>query len=99
MRFYVLPVGSCEDDKGKIFSRGKDDGEKIVAPNWVGLICANGLNILIDTGMHPIHIQNSKATFEGTKYENIIIPMMNKEDFVINQLKLPYYQYITRSFI
>jgi len=88
MRFYVLPVGNCEDDKGKVFTPGKDEGVRVVAPNWAGLIQTQRLNILLDTGMHPIHIENPDATFKGTQYEELIIPMMNKEDSILYQLEL-----------
>jgi len=88
MKFYVLPVGNCEDDKGKVFTPGKDEGLRVVAPNWAGLIQTQELNILIDTGMHPIHIENPYATFKGTQYEDLIIPKMNKEDSILYQLDL-----------
>jgi N-acyl homoserine lactone hydrolase len=87
MKFYVLPVGKCEDDKGRVFTPGKDEGVRIVAPNWVGLVQAFGLNLLIDTGMHPIHIERPDATFAGTIYENNIHPIMDEEDTTLQQLK------------
>jgi N-acyl homoserine lactone hydrolase len=87
MKFYVLPLGSCDDDKGKVFTPGVDEGLRIVAPNWAGLIQVHGLNILIDTGMHPDHIQNPKVTFAGTEYEELILPIMQEQDSILYQLR------------
>lgn len=87
MKFFVLPVGACDDDKGKVFTPGYGEGLRVVAPNWVGLVQAFGLNILIDTGMHPVHIQHPDATFAGTPYETLILPIMREEDSVLHQLK------------
>ncbi len=87
MKFYLLPVGYCDDDKGRVFTPGKDEGVRVVAPNWAGLVQAHGMNILIDTGMHPIHIEKPEATFAGTQYEKNILPIMGKEDTILYQLK------------
>jgi N-acyl homoserine lactone hydrolase len=86
MKFYVLPVGCCDDDKGGVFTPGKDEGVRMVAPNWAGLVQAHGLNILIDTGMHTVHIDNPGATFAGTRYEKLVFPIMHKEDTILYPL-------------
>ena len=47
----------------------------------------HGLNILIDTGMHPVHIEKPDATYADTPYEKLILPMMDERDTVLYQLK------------
>lgn len=86
MKLYVLPLGSCKTDKEKVFTPGKDEGVWIEAPIWASLIQVESLNILIDTGMHPIHIKVPQATFAGTPYAEWIHPLMREEDIVVNQL-------------
>ncbi len=86
MKLYILPVGACDDDKGQVFTPGYGEGLRVVAPNWAGLVQVDGLNILIDTGMHPIHIQKPEATFAGTPYETLILPIMREQDTVLHQL-------------
>lgn len=86
MRFFVLSLGANDDDKGKVFTPGRDEGKRVVAPNWAGLVQAGDLNILIDTGMHPVHIDNPAATFEDTPYEEWIIPIMTEQDTIVYQL-------------
>lgn len=86
MKFFVLPVGKCDDDKGLVFTPGQDDGKRMIAPNWAGLIQVDGMNILIDTGMHPVHITTPLTTFQGTRYEKLICPMMDEEDFILHRL-------------
>lgn len=88
MRFYVLPLGKCDSDKGRVFTPGQGEGKRIIAPIWAGLVQVNDLNVLIDTGMHPVHIKSPQATFKGTRYETLICPEMNKSDFILNQLEL-----------
>lgn len=86
MKLYVLPLGSCGNDKEKIFTPGKDEGEWIEVPIWASLIQAEGLNILVDTGMHPVHIEDPQATFADTPYVEWIRPMMREEDTIVNRL-------------
>ncbi len=86
MKFFVFPLGICNDDKGLVFTPGKDEGVRINTPNWAGLIQAEDLNILIDTGMHPDHINNPLTTFAGTYYEELICPIMTEEDSILHQL-------------
>jgi len=86
MKLYVLPLGSCGNDKGKIFTPGKDVGVWIEAPSWAALIQREDLNILIDTGMHPVHIKDPEATFGDSQYRKWIRPHIREEDTVVNRL-------------
>ncbi len=87
MKFFVLPLGNCDNDKGLVFTPGQGDGLRIQSPIWAGLIQADHLNILIDTGMHPDHIANPKSTFASTYYEDLICPVMSEQDFILNQFE------------
>lgn len=86
MRLYILPLGSCECDKGRVLTAGSGVGERIIIPIWASLVQVEGLNILIDTGMHPVHIENPQATFGGTPYADLIVPLMKEEDRIENRL-------------
>jgi N-acyl homoserine lactone hydrolase len=86
MRFYVLPLGQCDCDKGLVLTPGSGEGERIIIPIWASLVQVEGLNILIDTGMHPVHIENPQATFGGTPYADLIVPIMTEEDRIENRL-------------
>lgn len=80
MRLFILPLGHCGNDKARVFTPGKDEGSWIRVPIWACLIQAGGLNVLVDTGMHPVHIHDPEATFRGTDYEAWIRPEMQEED-------------------
>lgn len=86
MRLYILPLGSCDCDKGRVLTPGSGEGERIIAPIWAALVQVEGLNILFDTGMHPIHIKDPQATFGGTPHADSIVPIMKEQDRIDNRL-------------
>lgn len=86
MRYYILPLGWCDCDKGLVLTPGSDVGERIIIPIWASLVQVEGLNILFDTGMHPVHITDPQATFGGTSYADLIVPIMKEEDRIENRL-------------
>lgn len=86
MKLYILPLGRCGNDKEKVFTPGIDQGVWIDVPIWAALIQSQGLNILLDTGMHPVHIDRPESTFEGTSYAQSIIPRMVEADSLQNRL-------------
>ncbi len=86
MRFYILPLGLCDLDKGRTLTPGSGDGERIIVPIWASLVQVEGLNILFDTGMHPAHIANPRATFGDTPRGDLILPLMKEEDRLENRL-------------
>jgi N-acyl homoserine lactone hydrolase len=86
MRLYILPLGGCDCDKGRVLTAGSGEGERVIAPIWAALVQVGGLNILIDTGMHPIHIQDPQATFRHTPHVDLIVPVMNERDRIENRL-------------
>ena len=87
MKLNILPLGYCGNDKEKIFTPKKDYGEWIEVPIWATLIQSDNLNILVDTGMHPQHIEEPGATFAGTPYEGWILPKMDWADSLNSRLE------------
>lgn len=86
MRLYILPLGQCDCDKGRVLTSGSGEGQRIIIPIWASLVQVAGLNILFDTGMHPVHIEDPHATFGGTPYDDLIVPIMKEEDRIENRL-------------
>jgi len=86
MRLYILPLGECDCDKGRVLTRGSGEGERITIPIWAALVQVEGLNILFDTGMHPDHIRDPQATFGNTPFANLIVPIMREKDRIDNRL-------------
>ncbi len=86
MRLYILPLGECDCDKGRALTPGSGEGERIVIPIWAALVQVEGLNILFDTGMHPVHIADPQATFRGTPFAAFITPLMKEKDRLENRL-------------
>jgi N-acyl homoserine lactone hydrolase len=86
MKYYILPLGECDCDKGLVLTPGSGTGERIIIPIWASLVQVEGLNILFDTGMHPVHIKDPHATFGGTPYDPLIVPIMKEEDRIENRL-------------
>ena len=87
MRLYLLSLGYCRVDKGRILTPGIGEGEPIDTPVWAALLDSPAGWVLIDTGMHPVHIQDPDATFRGTPNEDLIQPVMTEDDTVVNRLK------------
>jgi N-acyl homoserine lactone hydrolase len=86
MRLYFLPLGECDCDKGRVLTPGSGDGERVTLPIWAALVQVAGLNILFDTGMHPVHIEDPRATFAGTPNADLIVPIMHEADRLEHRL-------------
>ncbi len=86
MNLYLLPLGSCRVDKGVALTPGVDVGEFINTPVWAALLDTPVGWVLVDTGMHPIHIEEPDATFKDTPYAGKIQPIMEQEDFIVDRL-------------
>lgn len=87
MRLYILPLGECDVDKGGVLTPGLDEAVWWTIP-IVGYLIQldDGRNILIDTGMDKVHIDDPEATFGGTAFGEVLKPRMNDEDYVVNRL-------------
>jgi N-acyl homoserine lactone hydrolase len=86
VRVYLLPLGSCRVDKGRVLTPGVGEGEWVDTPVWATLLETPRGWVLIDTGMHRVHLEDPGATFRGTGFEGLIEPRMSEEDLLINHL-------------
>lgn len=86
MRLYVIPSGSVRIDKGAVFTPGIDDGVLIEIPVPVYLIRTDeDENILVDTGLHPAHVNDPHYSF-GLENADLILPRMQSEDRLEHRL-------------
>ncbi|MDP9363705.1 MAG: N-acyl homoserine lactonase family protein [Chloroflexota bacterium] len=87
MRLYLLDLGRCDVDKGRVLTPGSGEGERVVIPIVGYLIEADdGRRILVDSGMHKKHVEDPDATFGGTPFGEALTPIMRPEDDVVHRL-------------
>lgn len=87
MRLYILHLGNCRVDKGGVLTPGLDEGVWWTIPIVGYLIQTDeGRNILVDTGMDKVHVENPDATFGGTPFGEVLKVEMSDEDYVVNRL-------------
>lgn len=87
MRLYILHLGNCYVDKGGVLTPGLDVGTWWTIPIVGYLIQTNdGRNILVDTGMDKVHIEDPDASFGGTAFGEVLKVQMTEDDYVVNQL-------------
>jgi N-acyl homoserine lactone hydrolase len=87
MRLYILHLGNCHVDKGKVLTPGLDEGVWWTIPIVGYLIQTDdGKNILVDTGMDKVHIEHPDATFGGTPFGDVLKVEMTDDDYVVNRL-------------
>jgi N-acyl homoserine lactone hydrolase len=87
MRLYVLELGCCDVDKGAVLTPGSGDGLRIMIPIVGYLIQTDdGVNILVDTGMHRRHIADPLATHRGKPFAEVLKIIMRPEDDVAHRL-------------
>jgi N-acyl homoserine lactone hydrolase len=80
MQLYVIDGGTIAIDKGVVFTPGIDEGVMIDIPVPVYLIrTETGDNVLVDTGMHPAHVDDPHHGF-GEEAASVILPKMRQED-------------------
>ncbi len=82
MKLQILHLGNCDVDKGRLLAPGVDDGLHVVIPIPAFLVeTDDGSRVLIDTGMHPKHIDDPDATFgDEPEVAAILRPVMTRED-------------------
>jgi N-acyl homoserine lactone hydrolase len=89
LHLHVLHLGYAWCDKGAIFTPGLGDGQRIRVPVPGYLIQTDrGERVLVDTGMHPVHIDDPGHTFAGTDLADAIWPEMTHEQRLEQQLAL-----------
>jgi N-acyl homoserine lactone hydrolase len=87
MRLRILFLGEACIDKGAVLTPGVGDGQRIHIPIPAYLIQTDdGKNILIDTGMHPNHIEDPEYTFRGQEFSKVLTPVMRAEDSIVCRL-------------
>ncbi len=87
MRLSILHLGNCDVDKGEVLTPGLDQGTWWTIPIIGYLIQTDdGRNILVDTGMDKVHIEDPDATFGGTPFGEVLKVRMRPEDYVVNRL-------------
>jgi N-acyl homoserine lactone hydrolase len=86
VRLYLLPLGYCRVDKGRVLTPGVGEGEPIDTPVWAALLDTTVGWVLVDTGMNSVHIEDPNATFRGTGYADLIQPVMAEDDAIVNRL-------------
>jgi N-acyl homoserine lactone hydrolase len=80
IRLYVIPAGTLRIDKGAVFTPGIDDGVLIEVPVPVYLVRTDeDENVLVDTGMHPAHIDDPFYSF-GLENADTVEAWMQPED-------------------
>ncbi len=88
MRMALLPGGFVSLDKGRVVTPDVDVGVRVQVPVWSALIeTDDGRRILLDTGMHPDHIANPDATYEGTPAAGRMSAVMTLDDLLPNRLQ------------
>ncbi len=87
MKLYLLNLGRCDLDKGKILTPGSEQGRWIRIPIVAFLIeTDDGHRILVDTGMHREHINDPEATFRGRRISKYLSPRMAEADDIRHRL-------------
>jgi N-acyl homoserine lactone hydrolase len=87
MKLTILFLGECCIDKGRVLSPGVDDGKRVHIPIPAYLVqTGDGKNILIDTGMHKVHIDDPEYTFRGLEIGSVLLPAMRPEDYLVRRL-------------
>jgi N-acyl homoserine lactone hydrolase len=87
VRLFVLHAGWADVDKGAILTPGSGDGTVVRIPVPMYLVeHDDGSRTLIDTGMHPVHVEDPDHTFGGSPLEDAIAPIMRPEDRLEHRL-------------
>jgi N-acyl homoserine lactone hydrolase len=77
---YVLPLGECCCDY-EVIAPGVADGKRIHIPVPAYLLrLADDTLVLVDTGMHRVHIHDPEHTWKGQPFADQLVPAMRPED-------------------
>jgi N-acyl homoserine lactone hydrolase len=87
MRLHILELGRCDLDVGAVLTPGVGDGVRVLIPVPGYLLeLDSGERIVIDTGMHPVHIDDPDHTFRGRPLAKFLRPVMGPEDLLEHRL-------------
>lgn len=87
-RLFVLDYGTVCVDKGVVLTEGVDEGLIVPTPIWGALIESDDGWILVDTGMHPVHVLDYADTFRDTSLHGKIVPVMREANRADRQVAL-----------
>jgi N-acyl homoserine lactone hydrolase len=80
VRLFILFAGECCVDKGRIFTPGIDEGKRLHIPIPIFLVeTDDGERVLVDTGMHPVHIDDPRAGFDPW-FATVLTPQLEEQD-------------------
>jgi N-acyl homoserine lactone hydrolase len=83
----VLDLGRCDVDVGAVLTPGIGDGMRALIPVPAYLLeLDSGERVVIDTGMHPAHIEDPDHTFRGTDEAGALRPVMSAQDTLPHRL-------------
>jgi N-acyl homoserine lactone hydrolase len=87
VKLFVLQAGFADVDKGEVLTPGSGDGTMVRIPVPMYLVeHDDGSRTLIDTGMHPVHVDDPGHTFAGSPLADAIAPIMRHEDRLEHRL-------------
>jgi N-acyl homoserine lactone hydrolase len=87
MKLFVLQAGFADVDKGDVLTPGSGDGTVMRIPVPMYLVEHDDRSrTLIDTGMHPVHVEDPGHTFAGSPLADAIAPVMRPEDRLEHRL-------------
>jgi N-acyl homoserine lactone hydrolase len=87
VRLHVLDLGRCDVDVGGVLTPGFGDGERALIPIPAYLLeLDSGERIVIDTGMHRVHIEDPQHSFAGNAFSELLRPVMTEDDTLEHRL-------------
>ncbi|HEX8007337.1 MAG TPA: N-acyl homoserine lactonase family protein [Trebonia sp.] len=86
MELYVLPLGDCCCNY-EVIAPGVADGKRIhiPVPGYLVRLDDDSL-LLIDMGMHRLHISDPGRTWRGQPLADLLVPVMRREDSLLWRL-------------
>jgi N-acyl homoserine lactone hydrolase len=86
MELFVLPLGDCCCNY-EVVAPGVADGERVHIPvNGYLVRMDDDRLVLVDTGMHRVHIENPEATWGKGPVSRALMPVMRTEDSLLFRL-------------
>jgi len=80
VKLWILTAGHADVDKGAVLTPGSGDGTRTTIAVPMYLVETGDARILVDTGMHPVHIDDPHHTFRGSPIDEAVVPVMRDED-------------------
>jgi N-acyl homoserine lactone hydrolase len=87
LRVHRITAGEVFVDEGRLFTPGINEGSIVRAPIPVLLVETGTELILIDTGISPVHMEDSQYSVRGRPISQIAEPRLDPEQWLPNQIK------------